>query len=336
MRVQAAEQNFLIRPLTEILYDDISRVETCIRSQIQTYVPLLNSVAAHILGSRGKRIRPLVCLASAQLTGQINSHVISVASALELIHTATLLHDDVIDNSTMRRGHDTANIRFGNVASILSGDYLFSKAFELMVSAQDLEVLRILSSISATISQGEIDQLAALECIITKDRYLDIIEAKTASLFAAACRTGALLGGANLETQELMHAFGAELGLAFQIIDDILDYEGDIQKIGKTIGNDFLEGKMTLPIILAMENGIELDQWKKYFRPNTQRSIEDFREVTDTLKTTGVLTLAREFARKIIEKALENLYEAVPPRRHTEEVYESLRMLTEQLLERTS
>lgn len=319
---QSALKNIMPdQSLPNLLHEPLSHVEACMRAQMQTHVPLLSAVGAHILTAGGKRVRPMLCLVSAALSGEINTNVVSIAAALELIHTATLLHDDVIDDARTRRGLETANIRFGNTASILSGDFLFSKAFELMVSTGSLEALRLLSSTSATISQGEVDQLASLGQLITRDRYLSIIHDKTASLFSAACYTGALLGGADAQTQELLEAFGRELGLAFQIIDDVIDYDGAEHQTGKNIGNDFFEGKVTLPVIIAIENNINVDFFKDCFLNEGQRAMDDFWKACDILKSSGAIDQTRAFAAAIVARAFENLEEAIPVNKRSELFY---------------
>jgi octaprenyl-diphosphate synthase len=258
-----------IAPLQELCADDMRRVNEEILARMDSRIPLIPEVASHIVAAGGKRLRPLLTLASARMCGyQDGARHIGLAAAVEFIHTATLLHDDVVDESALRRGKASANEVFGNQSSVLVGDFLFARAFELMVESGSLEVLRILSHASAVITEGEVLQLAAANDVsTTEETYLKIIGAKTAALFAAACRTGAVVAEAGSEAEEALETYGWHLGLAFQVVDDVLDYSAAQARLGKTVGDDFAEGKITLPVVLAIARGADdADQqafWKR-------------------------------------------------------------------------
>ncbi len=224
-------------------------------SRVKSEIPLIHNIASHIIASGGKRIRPALTLISAQLCGYEGARHIALAAAVEFIHTATLLHDDVVDESKVRRGLATANEVFGNKASILVGDFLLSQAFQLMVADGSLKVLKILSDAAAVIAKGEVMQLMTEgEPETTIQKYLQVISSKTAILFASACELGAVVAGQD-GCEERLREFGIYIGIAFQLTDDALDYTADESKLGKTVGDDFREGKVTLPVILAYNAG---------------------------------------------------------------------------------
>lgn len=241
-----------LKRLQALVGNDMQRVNTAITDAIaQPNVQLIEAIGHHIVASGGKRLRPALTLACALLCGYEGARHINLAAAVELLHTATLLHDDVVDESTMRRGDQTANAIWSNQASVLVGDYLLGRAFQLMVSDGTIEVLKILADASATIARGEVMQLmAAGDASTSMERYLEVISTKTAALFAAAGELGAVVSG-RTEVQENLRLFGTYLGIAFQLVDDALDYHANADKLGKTVGDDFREGKMTLPVILA-------------------------------------------------------------------------------------
>src|SRR5437868_14887084 len=240
---------------------DMNGVNAVILERMQSKVALVPELAGHLIAGGGKRMRPMLTLASASLLGYPGTRHHKLAAAVEFIHTATLLHDDVVDGSGMRRGKRTANLIWGNPASVLVGDFLFSRAFELMVEDGSLRVLRILSHASAVIAEGEVDQLTAQRRIDTdEDHYLSIIAAKTAALFAAACRIAPVVAEAGDEAEAALEVFGRNLGIAFQLVDDAIDYSSDAATMGKGVGDDFRDGKMTLPVILAYSRGSERDR----------------------------------------------------------------------------
>jgi len=249
------EKKISLDALYALISPDLLRVDTLILDRVKNEVPLIHEIARHIIASGGKRIRPALTLISAQLCGYSGDRHIALAAAVEFIHTATLLHDDVVDESKLRRGMATANDLFGNKASILVGDFLFTQAFQLMVADGSLVSLKILSDASAVISKGEVMQLMTEgQPETTIEQYLQVISAKTAALFAAACEIGAVMAG-HEASQEPLREFGIYTGLAFQLVDDALDYSADEKTLGKSVGDDFQEGKITLPVILAYNAG---------------------------------------------------------------------------------
>jgi octaprenyl-diphosphate synthase len=243
-------------PMVAITAHDMNCVNTVILDRMQSDIPLIPKLAGHLIAGGGKRMRPMLTLASASLLGYAGTRHHRLAAAVEFIHTATLLHDDVVDGSDLRRGKRTANIIWGNPASVLVGDFLFSRSFELMVEDGSLKVLKILSNASAVIAEGEVNQLTAVRRIDTsEERYLEIIGAKTAALFAAACRIAAVVAERPASEEAALDAYGRNLGIAFQLVDDAIDYVSDADTMGKDAGDDFREGKMTLPVILAYARG---------------------------------------------------------------------------------
>lgn len=273
--------------LSFLLGDDLAQVNAMILKNMESEVPLIPQLAAYLIAAGGKRIRPLLTLACTRIYDDQSVRPFGLAAAVEFIHTATLLHDDVVDESIERRGKSSANVVFGNQASVLVGDFLFSRAFQLMVEDGSLEVLRILSTASAVISEGEVLQLSSANDIETSmERYLKIIGAKTAALFAAACEIGPVIAGSGMEAQTAMREFGYNLGLAFQIADDVLDYAGEQEKLGKTVGDDFREGKLTAPVLIALA---EADEAERVFWTRTMGERE---------QTQGDLVRAQEILKK--------------------------------------
>ena len=252
-------------PLTGLLAGDMKAVNAMILERLASDVPLIPELAGHLIAAGGKRIRPMMTLAGARIAGG-TPHAIGLATAVEFIHSATLLHDDVIDQSHLRRGRDTANALWGNEASVLVGDFLFARAFELMVEAGDIAVLGQLANASARITEGEIKQMTiAGQPDTARADYLDVITGKTAVLFAAAAAAGARLAGANNNDITVMYDYGMQLGLAFQIMDDAMDYAVSSSTMGKNVGDDFTDQKITLPVILAWQDGDANDRkfWQR-------------------------------------------------------------------------
>jgi octaprenyl-diphosphate synthase len=245
-----------LRPLLDIVSDDIEAINRVILDKAVSNVEMIPELAHHLIDSGGKRLRPMLALASARLCGYSGGGHIRTASAVEFMHTATLLHDDVVDESATRRGRKTARMIWGNQASVLVGDFLLGQAFKMFVEVGSLSVLRIMSNAAATIAEGEVMQLAAAKnTSTTEDDYLAIINAKTAALFSAAAESGAALAGRPIEEQAALRSYGKNLGLTFQLVDDALDYAGETSRLGKTVGDDFREGKITLPVILSFRRG---------------------------------------------------------------------------------
>ena len=235
---------------------DFADVDQLIGQSLTSDIPLIEQIATYLIAAGGKRLRPLLVLLCAKACGYEGRDHIKLAAVIEFLHTAMLLHDDVVDASYLRRGRKTVNAEWGNPASVLVGDFLHSRAFEMMVDIGNLRIMEILSHATNTIAEGEVQQLANLRNLgLTEQTYLQVIARKTAMLFQAAAHAGAVLGRANRPTETSLRDYGFHLGLAFQLIDDVLDYEGDAEDLGKNIGDDVAEGKVTLPLIVAMKNG---------------------------------------------------------------------------------
>lgn len=242
--------------LHDLIGDDLKKVNQVIVDNMQSPVALIPQLAGHLVAAGGKRVRPVLTLAGAKLCGYEGDRQVRLAASVEFIHTATLLHDDVVDESMLRRGRDTANAVWGNQSSVLVGDFLFARAFELMVVDGSLPVLKILSRASAVIAEGEVMQLLTTNDTETSEEaYLEVIRAKTATLFAAAARIGAVIADRPRVEEEALESYGMNLGIAFQLIDDVLDYSADQAALGKTVGDDFREGKISLPVVLAWRRG---------------------------------------------------------------------------------
>ena len=288
---------------------DMNGVNAVILERMQSKVALIPELAGHLIAGGGKRMRPMLTLASANLLGYPGTRHHKLAAAVEFIHTATLLHDDVVDGSGMRRGKRTANLIWGNPASVLVGDFLFSRAFELMVEDGSLKVLRILSHASAVIAEGEVNQLTAQRQIDTdEDHYLEIISAKTAALFAAACRVSPVVAEASEDAELALECYGRNLGIAFQLSDDVIDYASDSETMGKGVGDDFRDGKMTLPVILAYSRGNADDRsfWRSAIG-GERVSDEDLVHAIGLLRDTGALADTIERARLYGRRAIDAL-----------------------------
>lgn len=284
--------------LHALIADDLKAVNEEIIKRMQSPVALIPQLASHIVAAGGKRLRPMLTLASAELCGYKGKRHVTLATCVEFIHTATLLHDDVVDESELRRGRDTANAIFGNCASVLVGDFLFSRSFELMVEDGSLKVLGILSRASSIIAEGEVLQLLTTNDTETGEtQYLQVIESKTAQLFAAACRIGAVIADRPKVEEDALEAFGMNLGIVFQLIDDVLDYQADQGKLGKTVGDDFREGKITLPVILAFRRGDEDE------RTFWRRTLEDLEQTDDDLEHAIKLMTKHDALSDSIERA---------------------------------
>lgn len=294
-------------PLIALVSADLDRVNQEILARMQSEIPLIPELAGHIIAGGGKRMRPMLTLAGAALLGYDGARHVKLAAAVEFIHTATLLHDDVVDGSDLRRGRRTANIIWGNPASVLVGDFLFSRSFELMVEAESLRALDILSNASAVIAEGEVHQLTAVRHIdLAEEQYLEIIGAKTAALFAAACRVAAVVASTSEASELALDAYGRNLGIAFQLVDDAIDYVSDAATMGKDAGDDFREGKMTLPVILAYARGGEAERsfWRDAVagRRNSDEDLaEAVRLVRDTRALDDTLARARHYGQRAID-----------------------------------
>ena len=309
--IQLKEQiNNSYSDLVNSVEDKLILVEEKITSKLMSKVDLVNKMGEYHLKTGGKRLRALLTLESAKLCKYIKGgRDINLAACVELIHAATLMHDDVIDNSDIRRGKKTLNSLWGNQSSILLGDYLLSRCFEMMVEDGNLEILRLLSSTSSEIAQGEVLQLQHKgEVDILEETYLKIISSKTASLFAAATKVGAILAGKDLKYKEALEFYGKNLGLTFQIADDALDYNSELKFFGKKIGNDFFEGKVTLPIILLYQkiSTSEKNEIKKFFIKN-KRNDYDFKYILNLIKKNDIINDCYKKAEHFINLASNSL-----------------------------
>ena len=278
-------------------------VDEVIRQRLYSDVVLIRQVAEYIINSGGKRLRPALVLLSAGACGYRGQQHLELAAVIEFIHTATLLHDDVVDESALRRGNPTANTLFGNAASVLVGDFLYTRAFQMMMGANSLRVMEVIADATNIIAEGEVLQL--LNCHdadIDEARYLQVIHYKTAKLFEAATRLGAILGEAPRETEDAMAEYGMRLGTAFQLIDDVLDYSGDYAETGKNVGDDLAEGKPTLPLIHAMRHG-NARQAAAVRRAIEEGGLDDLQEVMQAIRETGALDTVRQQARREADAA---------------------------------
>ncbi len=296
-------------PIIALVAPEMNRVNAVILERMQSEIPLIPELAGHLIAGGGKRMRPMLTLASARLLDYPGDRHHKLAAAVEFIHTATLLHDDVVDGSEMRRGKTAANLIFGNPAAVLVGDFLFSRSFELMVEDGSLKVLKILSHASAVIAEGEVNQLTAQRQITTsEEKYLDIIGSKTAALFAAACRIAAVVAERDEATEMALDAYGRNLGIAFQLVDDALDYAADDATMGKATGDDFRDGKVTLPVILAHSRGSEEERrfWHNAMLGHSS-SAEDLVHATALIRQHGAIDDTLERARHYGQRAIDAL-----------------------------
>lgn len=282
--------------LKPVIGADMNGVDEVLRESLRSDVALIHTIADYIIGSGGKRLRPALLLLAARASGYRGRDHRVLAAVIEMIHTATLLHDDVVDESDLRRGHATANAAFGNPASVLVGDFLYSRAFQLMVGVGRMRVLEIVADATNRIAEGEVMQLMNTgDAALDERAYLAVIERKTATLFAAASRIGAVLGGLDRAHEDALARYGLHLGIAFQIMDDVLDYSGDEGAIGKNVGDDLAEGKMTLPLIRALAVGHDAE--KGVIRHAVaERGRSEFAAVSAALEATGALEWSRERA----------------------------------------
>ena len=302
---ERAKQPASLDRLTALVAGDLVRVNALILTRMQSPVALIPQLAGHIIAAGGKRLRPMLTLASSRLCGYRGDRHLALAAAVEFIHTATLLHDDVVDASGLRRGLATANAVWGNKPSVLVGDFLFSRAFQLMVEDGSLKVLDILSRAAAVIAEGEVLQLmTANDLDTTEAKYLEVINAKTAALFAAAARIGAVLGERKDTEEKALEAYGRNLGIAFQLVDDMLDYSAQQAELGKAVGDDFRDGKITLPVVLAFQAGDEDERqfWRRSLEEMDQRD-GDLDRAFNLMNRRGTLKATLERARLYAETA---------------------------------
>ncbi len=298
------------QPMSEViaaLAGQMHEVDAVIARRLTSDVALINQISGYIVHAGGKRMRPKLVLLFANALGFAGPERFELAAVVEFIHTATLLHDDVVDESSLRRGKDTANALFGNAASVLVGDFLYSRAFQMMVSVNRMRVLEILAEATNVIAEGEVLQLMNMhDPDIAVDRYLTVIRFKTAKLFEASARLGAVLANAEPSLEEACAGYGRALGTAFQLVDDLLDYEGDSHALGKNVGDDLREGKPTLPLLIAMERGT-LEQTTLIRRAIQHGEHERLRDIIAIVRQTGALEATRDAARVEADKARECL-----------------------------
>jgi octaprenyl-diphosphate synthase len=282
-------------------------VNTVIRRQLYSDVPLVNQFAEYIISAGGKRIRPVLVLLVANAYGYRGTHHHDLATVIEFIHTATLLHDDVVDESSLRRGRQTANALFGNAASVLVGDFVYSRAFQMMVKVGDMRIMQILADATNVIAEGEVLQLLNMhDPDVTEMRYLQVIRSKTAKLFEAAAQLGALVAGAPEDGVEAAAEYGRSLGTAFQLVDDVLDYSGNSADIGKNVGDDLREGKPTLPLIYLMQHGTP--RQRELVRACIEKGDEKhFDDVLEAITTSGALDYTKREAEKAAKRAGESI-----------------------------
>ena len=289
--------------LKQLIASDMAAVDAVIRTRLHSEVTLVNQIGEYIINSGGKRLRPALVLLSAQAFGYTGKHQHDLAAVVEFIHTATLLHDDVVDESDLRRGRETANALFGNAASVLVGDFLYSRAFQMMVDVGEMRVMQTLADATNIIAEGEVLQL--LNCNdadVDVPNYMRVIHCKTAKLFEAAMRLGAILGKASAADEEAASKYGMHLGTAFQLIDDVLDYSADEAQTGKHLGDDLAEGKPTLPLIYAMQHGTQ-QQAAVVREAIEQGDVSRFTEVLEIIRVTGALDFTRQQALQEAEAA---------------------------------
>lgn len=311
--------------------DDFSRVNDLIVKRLASDVPLVEKIAQYIIESGGKRLRPLLVLLSSQAVGYKGDDHLKLAAVIEFLHTATLLHDDVVDTSDLRRGRSTANARWGNAPSVLVGDFLYARAFEMMVELQNLRIMDVLSHATAVIAEGEVLQLMNVKNPdVSEDKYMEVIHNKTAMLFEAASHTGALLAGADTDQERALRDYGKHLGLAFQLVDDLLDYQGNADEMGKNVGDDLAEGKPTLPLIYAMSKGTA-DEKQLIRQAIRKGGLDELPAILDIVKRSGALEYTMDQAKAQAQSALDCL-EHLPDSDHRN----ALALLTEVAVARVS
>jgi len=296
-----------LAPLLSLTATGMNAVNAIILERMQSEIPLIPALAGHLISGGGKRMRPMLTVAGAALCDYQGTRHHKLAAAVEFIHTATLLHDDVVDGSDMRRGKQTANIVYGNPATVLVGDFLFTRSFELMVEDGSLKVLKILSSASSIIAEGEVDQLTAQRKVETsEEHYLSIIGAKTAALFAAATRIAAVVAERSEAEEAALDAYGRNLGIAFQLVDDAIDYDSDSAEMGKGKGDDFRDGKMTLPVILAYARGTaeERQFWQDAIA-GFRAEDEDLAHAVSLIAKYDTVSATRDRARHYAQRAID-------------------------------
>ena len=299
-------------PFYAVVEDDFRAVNQLIIDRLSSHIPMVEEIANYLVEAGGKRLRPLLVLLSAKSCNYGDKLHLTLAAVIEFLHTAMLLHDDVVDDSDLRRGRSTVNAAWGNPPSVLVGDFLHSRAFEMMVEIGEMRVMEILSHATNVIAEGEVQQLSNLKNPdLSEQSYMEVIRRKTAMLFEAASHSGAVLAGADRDIELALRDYGAHLGLAFQLIDDVLDYDGETASLGKNVGDDLAEGKVTLPLIYAMDQGSQ-SQTDLIRQAIRQGGLDSLSEIITTVESTGALEYTMEKARQEREKAIQSLGNIAP------------------------
>ncbi|OAN28790.1 MULTISPECIES: polyprenyl synthetase family protein [Pseudomonas] len=294
-----------------VVTDDFTAVDGIIRQQLTSRVPLVEKIGDYIVSAGGKRLRPLLVLLAGKALGRADHDLQLLAATIEFLHTSTLLHDDVVDASGMRRGRSTANALWGNAPSVLVGDFLYARSFEMMVALGSMEVMRIISQATRVIAEGEVLQLSKIrDASTTEEIYMEVIRGKTAMLFEASTHSAAILAGANAEQAEALRRYGDHLGVAFQLVDDLLDYQGDAVALGKNVGDDLAEGKPTLPLIVTMREGTA-EQAALVRQAIRQGGSQDLESVRAAVEAAGALDYTARKAQEFAERAIACL-DALP------------------------
>ncbi|WP_370979282.1 polyprenyl synthetase family protein [Agaribacterium sp. ZY112] len=293
-------------PFLEAVQPELERVNQTILKRLYSEEPLVEDIGHHLISAGGKRLRPILVLMCAKALNYQGEDHFELAAVIEFIHSATLLHDDVVDVSELRRGMPTANAKWGNAPSVLVGDFLYSRAFQMMVAVGSMDIMQILSNTTNVIAEGEVQQLAnARKPELTEEQYRNVIYKKTAALFEAACECGASIAGDN-EHKHALKQYGYHLGLAFQLMDDLLDYEGDSEALGKNVGDDLAEGKTTLPVIFAIQNS-NIDDKNLICQAITDADISKLERIIELVKSSGGLDYTREAAKTHAQEAIKHL-----------------------------
>ena len=297
----------MVKHIHAIVADDFAALNHKVVAELHSQVPLIEDIGHYIIEAGGKRMRPTLVLLCARALGYQGSQHVDLASVIEFLHTATLLHDDVVDMSEMRRGRPTANVKWDNPSSVLVGDFIYSRAFELLVRIGSMPIMDVMATTTNRISEGEVLQLIHKKNPDTTEAaYLQVIKNKTAILFAAACSTAAILAGASASVQQQLHSFGLEVGMAFQLIDDVLDYEGDAAELGKNVGDDLAEGKPTMPLIYVMQNGSPAER-QLVTNAILSGGLDKLDDIISIVRNSGGLAHTRQLAEHRITTALGNL-----------------------------
>ncbi len=300
-----------IRLVIDLCADDMSSVNSLIRDSLDSSVVLIRQISEYIIGSGGKRLRPMLVILAAQACGYQGRHHVTLAAIIEFIHTATLLHDDVVDDSDLRRGKESAHAVWGSAASVLVGDFLYSRSFQMMVGVDSMRVMEVLANTTNTIAEGEVEQLLNMhDPDVSQERYFSVIEKKTARLFEAACQLGAVLTGRD-DLEAALATFGRELGTAFQVADDVLDYMADAGTLGKNSGDDLAEGKPTLPLILCREQAGKEDR-RLIDESIRNGDLGQLQRITSLIRDSGALDQAKKVARDRANAALAAIAPLAP------------------------